>query len=104
MRKSIPSSEVTPWGVADSVTHYGPGIAFYTTPSHGGFKLEEEQLAKLERKHGAVKTFCGQRGWFEEDCDWAYVATAFPMLFTERELDCAGSTLEWLKSRKAVAA
>jgi len=49
----------------------------------------------LRRVHGDVKTYCGFPHWFEEDCDWAYVATAFPDLFTAAELSNAQATLAW---------
>ena len=91
----------TPWGVSDCGTHYGKGIVFYSTPSHGGFFVTDEQLTQLHAVHGPVKTFCGCPEWFEEDCDWAYVATAFPDLFTADELEHAKATLAWSKQRQA---
>ena len=98
------SGRQTPWGQADSQTIYGPGITFYSTPSHGGFLIDAERLAKVHAKHGPVKTFCGCPEWFEEDCDWAYVATTFPMLFTDYEMDCANATVQWNKDREAAKA
>ena len=93
----------TPWGIADTRTSYGPGVTFYSTPSHGGFQLSDARLLQVQSVHGPVKTFCGQANWFEEDCDWAYVATALPELFSEQELVHAKATLEWLKARKEAA-
>ena len=94
------AEQMTPWGLADSRTQYGPGVVFYTTPSHGGFQLNAERLAQLRAIHGDVKTFCGLPHWFEEDCDWAYVATAFPDLFTADELSNARATLAWAQRKQ----
>jgi len=94
----------TPWGIADSRTSYAPGIVFYSTPSHGGFQLSAEKLAQLVAVHGQVETFCGLPHWFEEDCDWAYVATSFPDIFTADELAQAQATLAWLKARATAPA
>jgi hypothetical protein len=89
----------TPWGRADSIEKVADGIEFYSTPSHGGFRLSNERLIQLHAVHGPVKTFCGHAEWFEEDCDWAYVATAFPEHFNAEQLAHAGATLKWLQSR-----
>lgn len=67
----------TPWGVADYVREHAPGIAFYATPSHGGFRLSAE---RLEEMHPALRR---SDRWFEEDCDWAKVAFCFPKYFSE---------------------
>lgn len=37
----------TPWGVADYAREYAEGIVFYGTPSHGGFKLSAQRLARM---------------------------------------------------------
>jgi hypothetical protein len=62
----------TPWGKPDQVDEYVPGITWYDTPSHGGFHLDRyhnKQVPDYMRRAG---------GWYEEDCDWAIVATVFP--------------------------
>lgn len=94
------TQEWTPWGRSDSRTHYGDGVTFYSTSSHGGFKLSEERLREITSKLGVVETFCGYPQWFEEDCDWTYVALAFPELFTGDELAAANTYREYAK-RKA---
>lgn len=51
----------TPWGPADRVTHYAPGIASVGTPGHGGIKLSAERnraIPPYARRPG---------GWYEED-------------------------------------
>src|SRR5437764_13898132 len=97
------TKEWTPWGLSDSRTHYGLGVTFYSTPSHGGFHLDEDRLRGLTAKLGVTKTYCGYPDWFEEDCDWSYVALAFPDLFTFQELEQAYATADWLTKRHANA-
>lgn len=79
----------TPWGMAQHATEYAPGIVFYSTASHGGFKLSKSRLAELHAKLGPVKLFRDFTQWFEEDCDWSHVALAFPDLFTADEMETA---------------
>ena len=67
----------TPWGKADSIKNIAPGIKFVSTPSHGGFKLDRRNNARMPlcfRKAG---------GWYEEDCEWAMVAVVFEAHFKE---------------------
>lgn len=80
----------TPWGTADSVQKYAPGINFYTTPGHGGFKVAAGKNAKI---HDAWRQ---ADGWYEEDCDWAIVAITFPEFFAEKMVDEAhASAKHW---------
>ncbi len=70
----------TPWGHADCVEQVAPGIISVSTPSHGGYKVYEPYLSAM---HPMLQdTFRGMKGWFEEDCDWAKVAIAYPKLFS----------------------
>src|SRR5437762_1102035 len=55
----------TPWGRADSAGIIAEGIAFVSTPSHGGIFLSAEMNEKIP------EVFRRQGGWYEEDCDWA---------------------------------
>lgn len=82
----------TPWGVADGAVEYAPGIVFFETPSHGGLWLSKARLAEMPARLRAVKPFCGVDGWYEEDCDWAIVALAFPDLFEPEHLEIAKRT------------
>jgi len=80
----------TPWGVADHARDYAEGITFYRTPSHGGFKLSPERLKQMP------PALRGKSSWFEEDCEWAKVAFAFPETFPEKHRESAIRTLkEW---------
>jgi hypothetical protein len=90
---------MTPWGVADPVAfEKAEGIERYTTPSHGGYFLSKSRLEELTNCIGPVDTFCGHPQWFEEDCDWAFVAIAFPQFFSVEELNAALNTIRWLKA------
>ena len=89
----------TPWGKADGVYHYAPGINSYITPSHGGFHLSPARMAQLPQmikdwfkssENGWFYDEC--RGWFEEDCNWCFVVLAFPVYFTEGMRESAIST------------
>jgi len=69
----------TLWGKAHASTQIARGITSYTAGGHGGMKLSpamNEAMPdhlRLENRH------------YEEDGDWARVATAFPEHFTARE-------------------
>lgn len=73
----------TPWGKADSVTKVAPGIAFVSTPRHGGYRvskmLAENEIPKIQRDKAAI--FQSGYYWFEEDCAWSIVALNFPQYF-----------------------
>lgn len=69
----------TPWGRADDKTVYGPGIVFYSTPSHGGFKISKAQNEKI---HPAYRN---ADGWYEEDCEALKVIFTFPQFFSDRD-------------------
>lgn len=84
----------TPWGMAQRKTEYADGITFYSTSSHGGFKVSAKRFAEMPERIRAVGTFAGDPGWFEEDCDWALVAVAFPQYFSGYEHFQAVKTLE----------
>ena len=79
----------TPWGVSDEVVAYAPGITFYGTPSHGGFRLSDERERELDvllrdRGLSAEQARMGYApGWYEEDCSAHAVVFAWPALFVE---------------------
>lgn len=69
----------TPWGRADFQKVLAPGIISVSTPGHGGIHLDEE----LNKKVPAYMR--SSDGWYEEDVDWAIVATVFPEAFSEED-------------------
>ena len=83
----------TPWGRAQYGYKYGPGVNSYGCAGHGGFKVA---AGKLKKMHPALAAVGGDDGWFEEDCDWAAVAVAFPEMFTQKDVDYAlESLIRW---------
>lgn len=89
-RTRIDLPMATPWGPSQVATRYGEGITCFDTASHGGFFLDEKRNAAM---HPALRL---QDGWYEDDCDWALVATGYPDLFTDRERKSADKTLrDW---------
>lgn len=68
----------TPWGSSQSVETVAPGIQFVSTAGHGGFKLSPA----LNRK--VPNYMRSEDGWYEEDTEWAIVATVFPEAFDEK--------------------
>ena len=71
----------TPWGYADLTAQIAEGITFHSTPSHGGFLLSHDRRQEMPERLRNHPTFAGGN-WYEEDCDAAYVVTAFPQFFT----------------------
>lgn len=90
-RECVDDKVETPWGWPDHSVHHAEGIVSYSTPSHGGFHIDGERLAKMP------KALRNADGWYEEDCEWAKVAAAFPDLFTVSEREHAERTLrDWM--------
>lgn len=78
----------TPWGTAGYVANVAEGIVSVSTPSHGGYHLDA-------KRNKLVPDYMRQRGgWYEEDCEWAIVATVFPQYFDEKQLAFAASSLK----------
>lgn len=84
----------TPWGYADTTpSRYGPGIAFYSTPSHGGFFVaptEREKIPQRYRDFAARWSKGWGDGWYEEDVAALAVVVTFPDRFphiTSGQLD-----------------
>lgn len=77
----------TPWDLSQVSLTYADGVVFYSTASHGGFKLDDARNAAVPDplRH--------EDGWYEEDEDWAKVAVAFPALFTSLERRHAEKTV-----------
>ena len=67
---------MTRWGRAEEAAVYAPGIVWVTTPSHGGFWISPERLAKMPERLRALSV--SRDCWFEEDCAWCAVPLAFP--------------------------
>lgn len=77
----------TPWGSAQTQKILAPGIVSVSTASHGGIHVEKD-LNKMIPEY--MRT---EDGWYEEDVDWAIVATVFPHAFTKEDREHAKNTL-----------
>ena len=90
----------TPWGRADHARAVGTinGQTIYTvsTPSHGGYYVPSALLNRIPPDHQArAQQWSGSPQWYEEDCEWASVAVAFPEYFTPEQLTAARQTIQW---------
>lgn len=80
----------TPWGKSQDKRTITRGINFYTTASHGGYKVSKKMNEQIPRYLRL------DDGWYEEDCHWAHVVIAFPQHFSEDEYKAAYANLkEW---------
>lgn len=89
----------TPWGVADYIKEFEPGICRVQTPSHGGICVEleyaERNLTSQAMSHG-YRAF--NRLWYEEDCDWAIPALELPCLRLSFWSGCPYVGDEWIEN------
>jgi hypothetical protein len=90
------SPTATPWGHPDTVREIATGIVSYSTPSHGGIWLSDARVASMPKPLREFSPWAGPN-WYEEDCDWAVVAAAFPQFFKPDEVTAAMKTLEGYK-------
>lgn len=86
-RPTIRAGASTPWGMAQVSRRYADGIILHSTAGHGGFYLDEIANAVVHPLYRNDDSF------YEEDCEWAKVAHAFPQLFTAYERNLADRTL-----------
>ncbi len=85
---------LTPWGPADCRTMITDGLDFYSTPSHGGYRVSGAMLKRIPAAaRAATWRKLGEQGWYEEDEDWAIVAFCIPEAFTREEWAAACRTL-----------
>ncbi|MGV2125552.1 DUF7007 domain-containing protein [Agrobacterium vitis] len=86
-RPMIRAGVSTPWGMAQVSRQFADGIILHSTARHGGFHLAEKANAAVHA------LFRNDGEFYEEDCEWAKVAHAFPQLFTAYERRLADRTL-----------
>lgn len=65
----------TPWGASQQKTEITKGISFYSTSSHGGLKVHKKLNDTIP------DCMRNDSGWYEEDCEWCFVAIVFPEHF-----------------------
>jgi hypothetical protein len=75
----------TPWGRAQQVNQFAPGIWSISTAGHGGYYVSPEKLATMPAELRTIKTWAGPN-YYEEDCDWAIIACAYPEHFSAADL------------------
>lgn len=93
----------TPWGNASEVRPVGEdGLLWVSTASHGGYYVPDRLLAKIsaEGRDYACRS-SESANWYEEDAAWAYVALAFPNLFSKQAMVDAGYALGFIHKRRA---
>ena len=73
----------SPWGRVNHLQQITEGIAWVSTPSHGGIKLS----AEVNRQMPAAFKVAG--GWYEEDCEASKVIAVFPDHFDPKDVDAA---------------
>jgi hypothetical protein len=107
----------SPWGITQGKPHeLAIGVVSVTTAGHGGIWLEPGKAALMEALFApsGFRPFAGSWSWYEEDCDWAAVAVAFPYAFGDEHLYAAVQTirgkglgvnklLPWLEQSMCVA-
>ncbi len=87
----------TPWGPALTRQEIAPGIILYSTAWHGGYWLSPERVLQMPGPLRDATPFAAGPGpgrWYEEDCDWAIVALAFPRYFPADSVAAAQTTLK----------
>lgn len=90
-RTTIHQPVSTPWGPSQCATRYAESIVCHETASHGGFHLDAKRNGAM---HPVLRL---PNGWYEEDGDWARVATAYPDIFTDKEKRSAEKILrDWM--------
>lgn len=92
--------ENSPWGVPDTYTPVADGIVFVSTPSHGGYWLSPEREKELLQEMPGMHTWTKSTQWFEEDCDWAYVALMWPEYFPKEAFPAALNVLNNVRYMK----
>ncbi len=78
----------TPWGEPDEIGNVAPGIRWFSTPGHGGYRLDAERWAEFRALLPSFRSFTGDF-WLEEDCDWVGVVALRPELFTNERCEIA---------------
>jgi hypothetical protein len=97
----MPTVTYTAWGAPDNVQRIAEGIAFVTTPSHGGYVISAERLAAMPEH--LRRCSWTKDNHFEEDCSWCAVVLAWPDLFAAEHVKQAKATYDGVYKLKALA-
>ena len=108
------TGDPTPWGPAQSITLVGRvsrigeegqmdardrTIFFVSTASHGGYYVPKGIVSRIPAHRQAAAARYAPPLWYEEDCEWASVALAFPEYFPPDAQAHASAILDQRESR-----
>lgn len=82
----------TPWGTSQYSKKLARGVVSYSTAGHGGIHVSKTMFAKMPKVFQNIRTT--KQGWFEEDCEWAFVALSFPDLFSSESVESAHASVK----------
>lgn len=85
----------TPWGEYERIKKVCPGLWSVDTPGHGGYRATKEALIKANKDKQVAYHATYEDdlfSWFEEDCEWAFIALMFPEYF-KNHIDMAKDTI-----------
>lgn len=68
----------TPWGKAEAALKLAPGINYYSTSSHGGYKVSAKKYGQIPPP---LRKLSKGKEWFEDKEAWVAVALSFPQYF-----------------------
>ena len=77
---SSPRPVNSPWGRVQTAEELAPGIWTVSTAGHGGIILSAQRDADMPEYLKSAAKYAGPR-CYEEDCEWALVALAYPEAF-----------------------
>lgn len=89
----------SPWGTIDGVEAQPqvPGVVFVTTPSHGGFWVDD--VRRIDPFLLSMRSEYSSGHWFEEDVDALIVLATWPEL-TDRKLESIMDSLRFWHCRR----
>ena len=85
----------TPWGQAQHVEQINQQILFASTASHGGYKITPQLKNLMKKLNLPAQT------WYEEDCEWLFLAIVEPNSFPQTTLlEAQKSLIRWFPQYK----
>lgn len=82
------ATKLSPWGKIQTSRTIADGIEMVSTASHGGFKLDRKNNAKMPK---ALRL---PNGWYEEDVEYNRVVIIFPQFFDQETVKNAHRTIK----------
>ena len=93
-----PLDIMTPWGAAEEILVHGEGCVFFSTPSHGGIRLDKCRNREMP------EAWRRDDRWYEEDADAHCVVVTFPHLFNADEVRLSREMVARRKARASLPA